>query len=241
MWKGALDAAGWARARAFGGPTLGCSCDRETTMARLTYADVLPVMDEAVRRCPNAVLRRDVLAAAAAGLALNRPEDPVAFVVALLAKPMGAARLPMHRPRSAPTVRRPVTCHRHPPSPRPVSASPPPSPVRLLPFEVEQIAAVNMIAAAQRGHAGRARVRRLRVEHELGLTGSEDERAAITRIQAQQRGQADRRRIRQIKGQQIEESLGLVGSEEERAAITRLQAQQRGNITRKSLSTRPVE
>jgi hypothetical protein len=210
-------------------------------MARLTYADVLPVMDEAVRRCPNAVLRRDVLAAAAAGLALHRPEDPVAFVVALLAKPMGAARLPMHRPRSAPTVRRPVTCHRHPPSPRPVSASPPPSPVRLLPFEVEQIAAVNMIAAAQRGHAGRARVRRLRVERELGLTGSEDERAAITRIQAQQRGQADRRRIRQIKGQQIEESLGLVGSEEERAAITRLQAQQRGNITRKSLSTRPVE
>ena len=55
---------------------------------RLTYEDVLPVMDAAIKRCPQALLRRDVLTAAATGLAIHRPEDPVAFVCTMLEAPM---------------------------------------------------------------------------------------------------------------------------------------------------------
>lgn len=157
---------------------------------KLTYKDVLLVMDEAIKCCPNALLRREVLTAAATGLALERPDDPVAYVCAILNQPMAATRLPMHRPRSAPTVRRPVECERHPPPARPPSTSPRKG-AHWTAEEMDQAEACNRIAVTQRRRANRT-LSRNRVERQLWAARTEEE-AAITRIQAQQRGRIARK------------------------------------------------
>ena len=229
-------------------PAVLAHAPRRTKMKGLTYEDVVPVIDAAVKQCPGCVLRRDVLTAAAHGLATARPEDPVAFVVGLLKRPMEGCGLPRaHRQRSAPTVRRPVNCLRDGNLSRPQSAfthaeSPAkPAAPRWSDEELEQAAAVNKIGAVRRGQQDRARVYGMRIERELGLTGSAEEQAAIARMQAQQRGKQDRARVRQLKGRRIEAALGLTGSEEEQASIARMQAQHRGKQDRAMVAGMKIE
>ncbi len=56
----------------------------------------------------------------------------------------------------------------------------------------------------------------MKVEKELGLTGSEEEAKSIAKMQAAQRGKMARKEM-----------------EEQQAAATKLQAVQRGNMARK--------
>ena len=80
----------------------------------------------------------------------------------------------------------------------------------------EQQNAASKIAAVQRGKQDRQRVQGMKVEKELGLTGSEDEAKSIAKMQAAQRGKMARKEM-----------------EEQQAAATKLQAVQRGNMARK--------
>ena len=80
----------------------------------------------------------------------------------------------------------------------------------------EQQNAASKIAAVQRGKQDRQRVQGMKIEKELGLTGSEDEAKSIAKMQAAQRGKMARKEM-----------------EEQQAAATKLQAVQRGNMARK--------
>ena len=59
----------------------------------------------------------------------------------------------------------------------------------------EQQNAASKIAAVQRGKQDRQRVQGMKIEKELGLTGSEEESAAIARMQAAQRGKMSRKEM----------------------------------------------
>ena len=78
----------------------------------------------------------------------------------------------------------------------------------------------------------------MKIEAELGLTGSEEELTAAQKIQAMQRGKAGRRQVASMK---IESDLGLTGSEEETAAIAKMQAMQRGKMSRKELAAMKMQ
>ena len=68
-----------------------------------------------------------------------------------------------------------------------------------LTVEGEQTNAARDIQAVVRGKQARTRVAGMKIEKELGLTGSEEEQAAIARMQAQQRGKVARRDVAQMK------------------------------------------
>ena len=97
------------------------------------------------------------------------------------------------------------------------------------------------IQAIYRGKKARKRVRGIRIEQELGLTGSAEEKRQIEKMQARHRGRKDRQRVKAMKGRQLEEELGLTGSDEEARQIAKLQAAQRGKLERKKLAARKAK
>ena len=97
------------------------------------------------------------------------------------------------------------------------------------------------IQAIYRGKKARKRVRGIRIEQELGLTGSAEETRQIEKMQARHRGRKDRQRVKAMKGRQLEEDLGLTGSEDEARQIAKLQAAQRGKLERKKLAERKAK
>jgi len=92
------------------------------------------------------------------------------------------------------------------------------------------------LQAVQRGKIGRAKAARVKIESELGLTGSEEEAAQIAKMQATVRGKQDRKKVAELKAEKIESELGLTGSEEEAAQIAKMQAAARGKIARQELA-----
>ena len=109
----------------------------------------------------------------------------------------------------------------------------------------DQEAASLKIQAIQRGKKDRAKVQGMKIEKELGLSGSPEEQASIAKMQAAQRGKQDRRKVAGMKqdaaGRKIEEELGLTGSPEEQASIAKMQAAQRGKIARKELAQDKID
>ena len=144
-----------------------------TQAPRLSYRDVIPIMDAVARRCPHAVLRRQVLDAAMMGLAADQPDDPVDYVLQLLAAPETVARRPMHRPRSAPTAQR----QRWTPS----MIARQQAEAAELKREEERRRAAEAAAAAAEAEAARA---------------AAEEEAAATKIAAMQRGKQTRREMK---------------------------------------------
>ena len=86
---------------------------------------------------------------------------------------------------------------------------------------MEQQAAASKIAAVQRGKQDRARVQGMKIEKELGLTGSEEEQARIAKMQAAQRGKMARKEVAAMKeakaerGAEAEAEAQLAAAEEE--------------------------
>jgi hypothetical protein len=64
----------------------------------------------------------------------------------------------------------------------------------------EKQAAAKKMQAVQRGKMGRKQVAGMKIEAELGLTGSEDETAAIAKMQAMHRGKTSRKEMAAIQG-----------------------------------------
>lgn len=102
----------------------------------------------------------------------------------------------------------------------------------------EQQAAASKIAAVQRGKQDRARVAGMKVEKELGLTGSPEEESAASKIAAVQRGKQDRARVAAMKaekGEAAEEEAAPTGNDDEAQAAAKIQAMHRGKMTRQEI------
>lgn len=104
--------------------------------------------------------------------------------------------------------------------PAEAAEAPPAEEAEVMPEGEDVEAAAAKIQAIQRGKAGRKQVAGLKVEKELGLTGSPEEQAQIAKMQAMQRGKAARKEM-----------------DEQKDAAAKIQAVHRGKAARKEVAS----